>query len=229
MQAIMVSEFGGPEVLQPGEAPRPEPRAGDVLVRVVAAGVGPWDVTLRRGGWTGRPALHPRRGVRRVCRGRHRRRFRPGPRRAGVRLPGPDRLLRGVRDLPGRKAGSRLGGPVPDRCRRDVDRRAHGRAGTDRRAGHRGGRPRADHRRRGRARSFRGADRPHPGRVGHRHGQPAEHHQFVHRLGAANVIDHTRADWPDQVRELTGGGAERVLACAAPPWTAPPGRPGTGP
>ena len=53
MQAIMVSEFGGPEVLQPGEAPRPEPRAGDVLVRVIAAGVGPGDVTLRRGGWTG--------------------------------------------------------------------------------------------------------------------------------------------------------------------------------
>ena len=41
-----------------------------------------------------------------------------------------------------------------------------------------------------------------------------QHHQFVHRLGAANVIDHTRADWPDQVRELTGGGAERVLAFA---------------
>jgi NADPH:quinone reductase-like Zn-dependent oxidoreductase len=43
-----------------------------------------------------------------------------------------------------------------------------------------------------------------------------EHHEFVHRLGAAIVIDHTRPDWPDQVREVTGGGAERVLACAAP-------------
>ena len=53
MQAIMVSEFGGPEVLQSGEAPRPEPQAGEVLVRVVAAGVGPWDASLRRGGWTG--------------------------------------------------------------------------------------------------------------------------------------------------------------------------------
>jgi NADPH:quinone reductase-like Zn-dependent oxidoreductase len=41
-------------------------------------------------------------------------------------------------------------------------------------------------------------------------------HEFVHKLGAAVVIDHTRPDWPDQVRELTGGGAQRVLACAAP-------------
>jgi NADPH:quinone reductase-like Zn-dependent oxidoreductase len=30
------------------------------------------------------------------------------------------------------------------------------------------------------------------------------------------VIDHTQPDWPDQVREITDGGAERVLACAAP-------------
>jgi len=33
---------------------------------------------------------------------------------------------------------------------------------------------------------------------------------------AAVVIDHTRPDWPDQVRDATGGGAQRVLACAAP-------------
>src|SRR5205814_2229219 len=44
---------GGPEVLRAGEAARPEPRAGEVLVRVVAAGVGPWDASLRHGGWTG--------------------------------------------------------------------------------------------------------------------------------------------------------------------------------
>ena len=43
-----------------------------------------------------------------------------------------------------------------------------------------------------------------------------QHHEFLHRLGAAVVIDHTRPDWPDQVREVTGGGARRVLACAAP-------------
>ena len=43
-----------------------------------------------------------------------------------------------------------------------------------------------------------------------------QHHEFLHRLGAAVVIDHTRPDWPDQVREVTDGGAQRVLACAAP-------------
>ncbi len=43
-----------------------------------------------------------------------------------------------------------------------------------------------------------------------------EHHEFVHHAGAAVVIDHTRPDWPDQVRDATGGGAQRVLACAAP-------------
>ena len=43
-----------------------------------------------------------------------------------------------------------------------------------------------------------------------------QHHEFLHRLGAAVVIDHTRPDWPDQVREVTDGGARRILACAAP-------------
>ncbi|MBV9854699.1 MAG: zinc-binding dehydrogenase [Streptosporangiaceae bacterium] len=53
MQAIMVSEFGGPEVLRARETGVPRPGPDEVLVRVVAAGVGPWDVSLRRGGWTG--------------------------------------------------------------------------------------------------------------------------------------------------------------------------------
>ena len=38
----------------------------------------------------------------------------------------------------------------------------------------------------------------------------------MHQLGAAFVVDHARPDWPDRVRELAGGGADRVLACAAP-------------
>jgi NADPH:quinone reductase-like Zn-dependent oxidoreductase len=41
-------------------------------------------------------------------------------------------------------------------------------------------------------------------------------HDFMHELGAAEVVDHTKPDWPDQVRALTGGGADRVLATAAP-------------
>jgi NADPH:quinone reductase-like Zn-dependent oxidoreductase len=53
MQVIMVDQSGGPEVLRVGEASLPQPRPGEVLVRVLAAGAGPWDAFLRRGGWTG--------------------------------------------------------------------------------------------------------------------------------------------------------------------------------
>ncbi len=48
MQVIMVSQFGGPEVLQVGEEAMPQSPPGEVLVRVLAAGVGPWDAGMRR-------------------------------------------------------------------------------------------------------------------------------------------------------------------------------------
>ena len=53
MRAITVAKFGGPEVLQVSDVERPVPGPGEVLVRVLAAGVGPWDAHLRSGGWTG--------------------------------------------------------------------------------------------------------------------------------------------------------------------------------
>ena len=43
-----------------------------------------------------------------------------------------------------------------------------------------------------------------------------QNHEFLHHLGAAEVVDHTKPDWPEQVRDLTNGGAEKVLACVAP-------------
>lgn len=49
MQVIMVSEFGGPEVLELGEADIPQPHSGEVLVPVIAAGVGPGDASTFRG------------------------------------------------------------------------------------------------------------------------------------------------------------------------------------
>ena len=41
MKAIRVHEFGGPEVLKLEEVATPKPSAGEVLVRIHAAGVNP--------------------------------------------------------------------------------------------------------------------------------------------------------------------------------------------
>jgi D-arabinose 1-dehydrogenase-like Zn-dependent alcohol dehydrogenase len=49
MKAIRIHNYGGPEVLQYEEAQRPEPQAGEVLVRVHAAGVNPIDWKIREG------------------------------------------------------------------------------------------------------------------------------------------------------------------------------------
>jgi len=59
MKAIRVSTFGGPEVLRLQEVPDPRsPQAGEVLVRVKAAGVNPYDTYMRAGNYGARnPAL----------------------------------------------------------------------------------------------------------------------------------------------------------------------------
>jgi NADPH2:quinone reductase len=49
MRAIEITQFGGPEVLQPCERPLPELKAGEVLIRVIAAGVNRPDVFQRIG------------------------------------------------------------------------------------------------------------------------------------------------------------------------------------
>jgi len=49
MKAIRIHSYGGPEVLQHEDAPRPKPQAGEVLVRVHAAGVNPIDWNVREG------------------------------------------------------------------------------------------------------------------------------------------------------------------------------------
>ena len=50
MMAWRVHEFGPPEIMQFERVPRPEPGPGEVLVKVRAAGVGPWDGWIRAGG-----------------------------------------------------------------------------------------------------------------------------------------------------------------------------------
>ena len=48
-KACRVHRFGGPEVISFESISRPEPGEGEVLVRVKAAGVGPWDGWIRAG------------------------------------------------------------------------------------------------------------------------------------------------------------------------------------
>ncbi|HKI12443.1 MAG TPA: NADPH:quinone reductase [Candidatus Acidoferrum sp.] len=57
MKAIQVYQFGGPEVLAVHEVPTPKPGPGEVLVRVRAAGVNPYDTYMRNGAYPVKPAL----------------------------------------------------------------------------------------------------------------------------------------------------------------------------
>lgn len=57
MKAIMVHQFGGPEVLKYDDVPTPQPAAGQVLVRVHAAGVNPYDTYMRGGTYAIKPPL----------------------------------------------------------------------------------------------------------------------------------------------------------------------------
>src|ERR1700720_1201804 len=57
MKAIRVHQFGGPEVLKFEEVPTPKPDTGQVLVRVRAAGVNPYDTYMRAGTYAIKPQL----------------------------------------------------------------------------------------------------------------------------------------------------------------------------
>jgi NADPH:quinone reductase-like Zn-dependent oxidoreductase len=62
MKAVVLNEYGGPEVLKYRDAPRPEPKDDDILVRVIAAAVNPVDSYVRQGmfakrGLDNRPAI----------------------------------------------------------------------------------------------------------------------------------------------------------------------------
>src|ERR1700683_2520768 len=57
MKAIGVHEFGDPEVLKLEEVGTPKPSAGEVLVRIHAAGVNPYDTYMRAGTYALKPPL----------------------------------------------------------------------------------------------------------------------------------------------------------------------------
>lgn len=49
MKAVCIHKFGGPDVVVIDELPIPSPGPGQLLVRVAATGVGPWDALIREG------------------------------------------------------------------------------------------------------------------------------------------------------------------------------------
>jgi NADPH:quinone reductase-like Zn-dependent oxidoreductase len=49
MKAVVVNEYGGPEVLKYQETPKPEPKDDEILIRVIAAAVNPVDSYVRQG------------------------------------------------------------------------------------------------------------------------------------------------------------------------------------
>ena len=57
MKAIEVHKFGAPEVLEVHEIPTPKPGPGQMLVRIRAAGVNPYDTYMRSGTYPIKPAL----------------------------------------------------------------------------------------------------------------------------------------------------------------------------
>lgn len=57
MQAIEIARPGGPDVLHPVTRPRPRPAAGEVLIRVQAAGINRPDVLQRKGAYAPPPGV----------------------------------------------------------------------------------------------------------------------------------------------------------------------------
>jgi NADPH:quinone reductase len=57
VKAIVVREFGEPDVMRVEELPNPAPGPGQVLVRIRAVGVNPVDTYIRKGAYARRPKL----------------------------------------------------------------------------------------------------------------------------------------------------------------------------
>lgn len=57
MKAVEITEFGAPDVLKLTERPMPEPKAGEVLIKVSASGVNRPDVFQRKGSYAPPPGI----------------------------------------------------------------------------------------------------------------------------------------------------------------------------
>ena len=215
MLAIRVHEFGGPDVLRIEDVGRPEPGPDEVLVRVMAAGVGPWDVALRDGRSGGSLP------------------YTAGGEFAGLVEGGTGEYadfsdgtpVYGYPGLTGcyaeyvtcpleQLAPIPSGLSVADAGTVPVDLLTAEQGLTD-------------------ELNVGAGDTvlitAAAGGLGHLAVQIARalgatvvgtaspaNHEFLHHLGAAVVVDHTQPDWPDQVRKATDGGAAKVLAVAIP-------------
>ena len=214
MRVALAEEFGGIDGVKPGERPDPVPAAGQVLVRVHGAGVGPWDAGLLSSGFPG-VALP----------------FVPGQEVAGV--------VQAVGDGAGVEAGDLVyaslfpaGGGFAELALASADRVAPmpGRADFAEAAGlvigggtaHEGlvdrGRLQA-----GETVLITAA----AGGVGSAAVQIAvamgaralgvaspDNHGYLRSLGASEVFDYHAADWAQRVRAAVPGGVDLLLDCA---------------
>ena len=104
MKAIVVTQFGGPEVLRLVEVPDPVPSGDQILVKLEAIGVNPVDTYLRAGSYPSLPSLP----------------YTPGNDGAGTNLKTGERVYLS-RSLSGTYAELCLASPeqvhpLPDRC-----------------------------------------------------------------------------------------------------------------
>jgi len=51
MKAVLIKEFGGPEVMSVGEIEKPQPKADEVLIKVVATSINRPDLVQRVGNY----------------------------------------------------------------------------------------------------------------------------------------------------------------------------------
>jgi NADPH:quinone reductase-like Zn-dependent oxidoreductase len=215
MLAIRVHKFGGPDMLQIEDTARPEPGPEEILVRVMAAGVGPWDISVREGRHGGPLPVTP------------------GGEFAGLVEGGTGEFadfddgtpVYGYPGLTGcyaqyvtcpveQLAPIPSGLRIADAAAVPIDALTAEQGLTD-------------------ELNVGAGDQvlitAAAGGLGHLAVQIARalgatvvatasprNHEFVHHLGAAVVIDHTQPDWADQVRKAIDGGPAKVLACAGP-------------
>jgi NADPH:quinone reductase-like Zn-dependent oxidoreductase len=215
MLAIRVHEFGGPEVLQVEEVDIPRPGPDELLVRVMAAGVGPWDVHLRQGSYTGPLPYIPGGEFAGLVEGETgaSSAFQDGEPVYGY--PGLTGCYAQYVTCPVEQLA-----PIPEglslveAAATPIDGLTAEQGLTD-------------------ELNVGAGDRllitAGAGGLGHFAVQIAralgafvvataspQHHEFVHKLGAAIVVDHNASDWPEQVRNAISGGPDKVLACAGP-------------